>query len=450
MSLGMWQGAEQEFAAGPQPVGLFEALGGRGVFVFRPVENIPRAHLRNGGICYVHSNLFEVCTPECRDALELVAYDKANEAYARLASWAFEEQTGRRVHLYKTNIASDPKGEVEHTTVGAHENYLVGREKYEEKVSILVPYLVLRQILFGAGGYVGGSYVISPRAIFPKKVYSDVSTDYPIISVRDEPHADEEFFRVHVVNGEGARSEYTTFLKHSVTSYVLRAIQDGHIDEAPEIADPIAQGQEISGNLDGEWRVELVDGSRLEVTDYLNSYYLEGIEKVFAESEIGEHDRSALREFKWALGKLEAGLIEDLDRSIEWVIKLSLIERGLLDNFKVEEGLDEASAKEAAAFQYTAVTDPLFDELVESHGIRSVVSAADIEKAFAEPPDESRGVLRTAIAEEFGESIASLSWSYVKLRKGHSVVTSHFPSLDGWTEDKISGKLADIGSKIDN
>ena len=75
MSLGMWQGAEQEFAAGPQPVGLFEALGGRGVFVFRPVENIPRAHLRNGGICYVHSNLFEVCTPECRDALELVAYD---------------------------------------------------------------------------------------------------------------------------------------------------------------------------------------------------------------------------------------------------------------------------------------------------------------------------------------------------------------------------------------
>ena len=260
MSLDTWQGVEQEFAAGAEPISLFDALGGKGVFLVRPEDNIPRALLRNSGVCYIHSNLFEVSSPECRNPLELLAYDKANEAYARLASWAYEEKTGTRAHLYKTNIASDPKGEAEYTTVGAHENYLVKRAGFEDRMHLLLPYLVLRQVLFGAGGYVRGEYWVSPRTIFPKTLYSETSTDYPIVSTRDEPHADESYFRVHVVNGEGARSEYTTFLKHSLTTYVLLAIQDGHIKEVPEIAEPITQGQEIAKKLDGEWNVKLADG----------------------------------------------------------------------------------------------------------------------------------------------------------------------------------------------
>ena len=101
---------------------LFEALSDTGVFSFKQGDGIPRAFLRNGGLCYIHSNLFELCTPECRNPLELMAYDKACEAYARLASWTIEKKTGKRVHIYKTNIASDPKGEVPYTTVGSHEN----------------------------------------------------------------------------------------------------------------------------------------------------------------------------------------------------------------------------------------------------------------------------------------------------------------------------------------
>jgi hypothetical protein len=448
MSLDMWQGAEQEFAAGPQPVCLFEALGGRGVFIFRPVENIPRAHIRNGGVCYIHSNLFEVSTPECRDALQLVAYDKASEAYARLASWALEEETGQQVHLYKTNIASDPKMESEYTTVGAHENYLVEREKYEGKESLLVPYLVLRQVFVGAGGYVGGSYWVSPRTIFPKKIYSEVSTDYPIVSTRDEPHAEEKFFRVHVVNGEGVRSEYTTFLKHSITSYVLQAIQEGYVGKTPKLADPLTTGQEISRNLMGDWEVELVDGRSIRVLDYLNSYYLEGVERVFEDREANDHDRLALREFKRVSQKLDEGLIEDLDTSIEWVIKLSLIERGFDDNFQLDEGLDEASAKEAAAFQYTAVTDSLFEELVGRRGIRTMVSDEEVERAFRDPPREGRGGLRVAIADRFSEALASLSWSYAKLRKGRAIIQFPFLDMNGWSQGRISKTLEDINSLL--
>jgi len=448
MSIEVWQGAEQEFAAGSQPVGLFQALGGRGVYVYRPLDNIPRAHLRNGGVCYIHSNLFEVATPECRSPRELVAYDKASEAYARLASWVYEEETGRRVHLYKTNIASDPKGGAEYTTVGAHENYLVKREGYQGSEALLIPFLVLRQLFCGIGGYVNGEYMVSPRSIFPLKVYSDVSSDYPIVSLRDEPHAGEDYTRAHVVHGEGARSEYTTYLKHAVTSLVLQAIQGGHIKGVPELADPIEAGKKIAGNLDGDWTVELANGEQMGAVDFLSTHYVGGIESLLEEAEPPEDTVKALGELKWVLAKLGDDLIEDLDKSVEWVIKKSLIEDGYQDHFHHEEGLDEASAKKAAAFQYTAVTDPLFDELTERHGLRTIVTEAEIEKAFLDPPEDSRGRLRIALARHLEGSLETLSWSYLKYREGRKRLTYLFEELDGWTEDRVAWTLKDLDSRI--
>jgi hypothetical protein len=447
MSLEVWQGAEQEFAAGSQPVGLFQSLGGRGVYVYRPLDNIPRAHLRNGGVCYIHSNLFEVCTPECRGPKELVAYDKANEAYARLASWAHEEETGQQVHLYKTNIASDPKGEVEYTTVGAHENYLVKREGYSDAAPQLISFLVLRQLFCGVGGYVRGEYMVSPRSIFPLKVYSEVSTDYPLVSLRDEPHAGEAYTRAHIVYGEGARSEYTTFLKHASTSLVLQAIQGGHIKDVPELADPIEAGKVLAKNLNGDWNVELTSGKKLGAVEYLNTYYVDGIENLLDESG-SEDSHEAFRELKWVLGRLGEGRIEDLDRSVEWVIKKTLIEDGYNDNFQHEEGMDEAAAKEAAAFQYTTVTDPLFDELTERHGLRTVVTEAEVERAFLEPPVDSRGMLRVALARRLEGSLETLSWSYLKYREGRKRLTFPFETLDGWTEESIDWAVKDLDSRI--
>jgi proteasome accessory factor A len=448
MSLDVWQGAEQEFASGLRPISLFNALEKQSVYIHRAKDNIPRAHLKNGGVCYVHSNLFEVCTPECRNAFELVAYDKASEAYARLASWAHLEQTGEQIHIYKVNLASDPKGEAKHTTVGAHENYLIERRGYSGKDHLLVPYLVLRQLFCGIGGFVDGLYMISPRTIFPRNIYSEISTDYPIISLRDEAHASEKFFRVHIVYGEGARSEYVTFLKHSITSYILQAIQKGQIKKVPELSDPIAAGPEISKCLDGDWSVKLTSGKKVRAIDYLNSNYLEGIDKVFADGAPSDHDLFALKEFKWVLSKLDEGLFEALVSSIEWVTKLVFIEESFTDHFSIEEGLDEASAKRAAANQYTAVTDPFFNELSESLSLRRIISDKEIESAFLEPPSGSRGYLRVVLAEHFRDSIDTMSWSYIKLKKRRSTLNFPFEILDGWTQEAVPKFIAEIESQV--
>jgi proteasome accessory factor A len=446
----MWQGAEQEFALNTNPLGLFRALNGKNVFVFRPEDNIPRAFLMNGGQCYIHSNLFEVCTPECRTPVEVLAYEKASEAYARLASWALEDETGERVHLYKTSIATDPKEEVKYSTVGSHENYQVERKTYEKNLNLLIPYLMLRPVFCGAGGYVDGPYMISPRAIFPKVLFSEVSTDWPIISTRDESHSEEQYSRAHIVHGEGARSEYTILLKHSITSYLLQAMTAGYIKNVPEIEDPISQGQLISRNLTGDWKVQLMNGDQIGVIDYLNSYYLEGIEELFEDREPLNHDLMVLNEFKRVLNKLEDGLFESLDDELEWVIKQRLIDKGLPETFSFDAELSEMEAKEAAVHQYMAVTDPLYDELVEAGKIKTLLGEEEIQRAFMKPPPESRGELRVAISRHFRERMKTISWSYMKLPSKIHYYPIEFNEMEGWTHERIDEKIKEIEAFYEN
>ena len=446
MTLSMWQGAEQEFATGSLPIELFDALGSKGVFVHKPDDGIPRAFLRNGGLCYIHSNLFEVCTPECRTPMEVVAYDKACEAYARLASWAFEERTGKRIHFYKTNLARDPRGEVPYTTVGSHENYLVERRSYLDNLNLLIPYMILRQVFVGAGGYVDDRYMVSPRTIFPKKIFSETSTDYPILSTRDESHAGEKYTRAHIVNGEGARSDYTTFLKHGVTTYVLKAIERGYLKSVPEIDEPIISNREIALNLEGDWTVPLKGGGKIGVIDYINAYYIDPIERLFSDESPTDGDRTVIREVKWVLDKLDQGLIESLDTSIEWVIKRKLAENA--SAYNVEGGMADGDARTALLNQYMAVTDPLFDELVDEGRVRSIIPEGDVEKAFLEPPVDSRGVLRVALAGEFRESIKSISWAYIKLQPKIRYQPIEFNELDGWTPEKVEGLLDEVRSLL--
>jgi hypothetical protein len=327
--------------------------------------------------------------------------------------------------------------------VGSHENYMVERRACRENLDLLVPYVILRQVFCGAGGYVDGRYMVSPRAVFPSEVFSEVSTDYPLISTRDESHTGKGYSRAHIVNGEGTRSEYTTLLKHAFTGYVLRAIERGHLRTVPEIASPIESNKTVAANLDGDWVVPLRDGTTMKATDYLNSYYLEAVERLFADASPGGRDRNTLREFKWVLGKLDEGLIETLDTSIEWVIKLSLAENYLAE-LDIEDGLDPDTAKTAALFQYTAVTDPLYEELVERHGLNTVVSEADVEKAFNGPPEESRGELRVALARRFKDEVKTISWSYFKAKPELHMHPFEFNDLGGWTPERIEDKISEI------
>ena len=110
----------------------------------------------------------EYATPECDDVRQLVTHDKAGEriveglvadAQQRIA----DEAIAGEIYVFKNN--TDSAG----NSYGCHENYLVGRAGEFQKLSdILIPFLVSRQIICGAGKITttsrGATYCVSQRA----------------------------------------------------------------------------------------------------------------------------------------------------------------------------------------------------------------------------------------------------------------------------------------------
>ena len=192
-------------------------------YLFRRVVSWGRSSnvfLRNGARLYLDVGSHpEYATPECDNVLDLVAHDKAGErilegllvdAERRL----HEEGIAGDIYLFKNN--TDSAG----NSYGCHENYLVGRHgEFGRLADILIPFLVTRQIICGAGKVLqtprGAVYCVSQRAEHIWEGVSSATTrSRPIINTRDEPHADaERFRRLHVIVGDSNMSETTTLLK---------------------------------------------------------------------------------------------------------------------------------------------------------------------------------------------------------------------------------------------
>jgi len=136
----------------------------------------------------------EYATPECDGARTLVLYEKAGERLVEerlLAAEQILRENGVPTELLVVKYNADSVG----NTYGCHESYLVQRRvTFHKLAQQLIPFLVTRQVFAGAGKVLqtrmGTHYYLSQRA---QHIYQEVSGDpRAMISIRDEPHADEE------------------------------------------------------------------------------------------------------------------------------------------------------------------------------------------------------------------------------------------------------------------
>ena len=231
-------------------------------YLFRKVVSWGRSSnvfLRNGARLYLDVGSHpEYATPECDDITELVAHDKAGErvlegllldAEQRL----HDEGIAGEIYLFKNN--TDSAG----NSYGCHENYLVSRAgEFSKLADVLIPFLVTRQIIVGAGKVTqtprGASYSVSQRAEHIWEGVSSATTrSRPIINTRDEPHADaERYRRLHVIVGDSNMSETTTLLKVASCDLVLRMIEEGVVMRDLTMENPIRAIREISHDVTGQ------------------------------------------------------------------------------------------------------------------------------------------------------------------------------------------------------
>ncbi len=306
-------------------------------YLFRRVVSWGRSSnvfLRNGARLYLDVGSHpEYATPECDDVRELITHDRAGErilegllieAQERLADDGIDGD----IYLFKNN--TDSAG----NSYGCHENYLVSRDgDFGRLADVLIPFLVSRQIICGAGKVQqtpqGASFSISQRAEHIWEGVSSATTrSRPIINTRDEPHADaERFRRLHVIVGDSNMSETTALLKIASTDLVLRMVEEGVPMRDLTLDNPIRAIREISHDPTGTRKVQLANGRELTALEIQAEYLAKASEFVDRCGVQTPTINQALDLWERTLKAVESGDLSLVEREIDWVIKYKLLSR---------------------------------------------------------------------------------------------------------------------------
>jgi proteasome accessory factor A len=371
-------------------------------YLFRKVVSWGRSSnvfLRNGARLYLDVGSHpEYATPECDDVAELVAHDKAGErilegllvdAERRL----HEEGIAGDIYLFKNN--TDSAG----NSYGCHENYLVSRQgEFSRLADVLIPFLVTRQIVVGAGKIIqtprGASYSVSQRAEHIWEGVSSATTrSRPIINTRDEPHADaERYRRLHVIVGDSNMSETTTMLKVASCDLVLRMIEAGVVMRDLTMENPIRAIREIAHDMTGRKKVRLANGREASALEIQLEYLTRARDFV---------DRRDLRTpvidrtldlWERGLKAVESGDLSLVDREIDWVIKWKLIER-----YRAKHDLPLGHARIAQldlAYHDIHRDRGLYNLLAKRGAVARVTDDLSVFRAKTVPPQDTRAKLR--------------------------------------------------------
>jgi proteasome accessory factor A len=420
-------------------------------YLFRRVVSWGRSSnvfLRNGARLYLDVGSHpEYATPECDDVLDLVAHDKAGErilegllldADRRLR----EEGIAGDIYLFKNN--TDSAG----NSYGCHENYLVGRHgEFGRLADILIPFLVTRQIICGAGKVLqtprGAVYCVSQRAEHIWEGVSSATTrSRPIINTRDEPHADaERFRRLHVIVGDSNMSETTTLLKVGATDLVLRMIEAGIVMKDLSLENPIRAIREVSHDMTGRRRVRLANGREVCALDIQREYLVKASD--FADKRGSDAVTSrVLSLWRRTLDAVDSGDLGLVAREIDWITKYQLIER-----YRTKHDLPLSAPRVAQldlAYHDVHRGRGLYYLLQRRGAVQRAVRDIDIFQAKSVPPQTTRARLRGEFIKRAQERRRdfTVDWVHLKLNDQTQrtvLCKDPFRSADERVEKLIAG-----------
>lgn len=398
-------GLETEFglhldAPGSRPITPEEVAG----HLFHSVVQWGRSSnvfLTNGSRLYIDVGAHpEYATAECDSITQLIALDKAGERIVHDLVRGGEDRLRASgidgtIHLYKNN--TDSAG----NSYGCHENYLVRRRAdYKTFASDLLPFLVTRQIVTGAGCITrtpsGAHYSFSPRADHMWEGMSSATTrSRPMINTRDEPHATAELYRrMHVIVGDSTMSEPTLLLKVGATDLILRLMEARVRMPAFTLAREMQAIRDVAHDLSGAATVELADGRLLTAVQVQQTYLDLVAGHVDGVIERTDEVDQILDLWQRGIDAVRTGDHSGVDTELDWAIKHKVILRYQQRLACALE--DPRLARLELAFHDVSPEHGLFNRLQSQGLVRRIIDDRAIVDAMRTAPETTRAHLRGA------------------------------------------------------
>jgi proteasome accessory factor A len=394
-------------------------------YLFRKVVSWGRSSnvfLTNGSRLYLDVGSHpEYATAECDDLAQLIAQDRAGELILEDLVVEAQRKLGQEgyngnIYLFKNN--TDSAG----NSYGSHENYLIPRKlEFGRLADILIPFLVTRQLLVGAGKVLrtqsGSLYAFSQRADHLWEGISSATTrSRPIINTRDEPHADAEFFRrLHIIAGDSNMSETTTRLKIGSVDLILRMVEAGAMMRDFRLENPIRSIREISHDLSGRQLLKLANGRSITALDMQREYLARARAFVDTNGAHHAHVPAVLSLWERTLNAIETEDTSAIDKEVDWAIKKKLVDRYMERN-----GVELDSAR-------VSQLDLTYHDISRSRGLffllqargeaLRVVDDVVVKEAVDTPPQTTRARLRGEFVRRAKEANRdyTVDWVHLKL-----------------------------------
>jgi proteasome accessory factor A len=358
----------------------------------------------------------EYATAECDTLGDLLAQDAAGELVMAALAAAWEQTGAGRLHLLKNNV--DSAG----NSYGCHENYQVARAGASRLAPRLIPFLVSRQLIAGAGRILtsprGARFVLSQRADHIVEATSSATTrSRPMINTRDEPHADgQKFRRLHVIVGDSSVAGATTMLKVGATDLVLRALEQGVALPDLELDNPVAAIKEIAHGWETQHPVPLAAGGTITGLQLQVAYF-----EAAAPLAANDWDRRVVDLWARTLAAWERMDFDPVATEIDWVIKHRLLQRYQAKHPGVSL-LDPRVQRLDLAYHDIGPAG-LGGKLRAAGAMARVVEPAAAARAVLQPPATTRANARGALikAARAAGLEYSVDWVRFKLADGPAV-----------------------------
>ena len=373
----------------------------------------------------------EFATAECDRLEDVLAQDRAGElvmadlveqANARLAA----SGVPGRIHLLKNNRDAEGNG------FGCHENYLVRRRgDFWNDARTLVPHLVTRQILVGAGHITAGGdarpaavglrgYVFSQRADQMWDAVSSATTRArPLINTRDEPHADaERYRRMHVIVGDSNIAQGSTLLKVAAMDLLLDYLEHGGELGDLALADPMRAIRDTCHDMSGGVLLERVDGRTITPLEMQAEHLGRLRDHVARDIEVTALHAAALDLWERGLQALRLQRPELVDTELDWAVKQRLLTRYCQRHDT--DLTDPRVRRLALAYHDVSAGQGLRQRLEGAGLLRRFVDEETCRRAVDTPPATTRARLRGAVvarAEDLRRDV-SVDWVGVRLDDG--------------------------------
>jgi proteasome accessory factor A len=312
---------------------------------------------------------------------------------------------------------------------------------------VLIPFLVTRQIICGAGKVLqtprGAVYCVSQRAEHIWEGVSSATTrSRPIINTRDEPHADaERFRRLHVIVGDSNMSETTMLLKVGATDLVLRMVEAGTVMRDLTLENPIRAIRDVSHDMSARRKVRLANGREISALEIQQEYLTKAIDFT-ARKGADSITARVIELWQRTLRAVETGDLNSVAREIDWVTKYQLIER-----YRAKHDLPLSSPRVAQldlAYHDVHRGRGLYYLLQKRGAVERACRDLDIFQAKSVPPQTTRARLRGEFIRRAQERRRdfTVDWVHLKLNDQAQrtvLCKDPFRSVDERVEKLIAG-----------